>query len=108
MLCVTYVVVLGKSTHLFLSYVPNVRTGIKFLDHDHANFAAQQLWLFSCVIRKQTLRRFVMITTSEQAVTVTIWVLTGVGGFFAIRAARKKRVQRRGKPKVGSTDREKL
>jgi hypothetical protein len=33
-----------------------------------------------------------MITASEIAVTVTIWVLTGTGGFFGIRAAlRKKR-----------------
>jgi hypothetical protein len=37
-------------------------------------------------------RREKMITTSEIAVTVTIWVLTGTGGFFGIRAAlRKKR-----------------
>lgn len=34
-----------------------------------------------------------MITTSEIAVTATIWVLTAAGGFFGTRAAlRKKRL----------------
>lgn len=35
-----------------------------------------------------------MITTSEIAVTATIWVLTAAGGFFGSRAAlRKKRLK---------------
>jgi len=35
-----------------------------------------------------------MITTSEIAVTATIWVLTAAGGFFGTRAAlRKKRLK---------------
>ena len=31
-----------------------------------------------------------MITTSEVAVTATIWTLTAAGGFFGIRAALRK------------------
>ena len=35
-----------------------------------------------------------MFTTSEIAVTATIWVLTAAGGFFGTRAAlRKKRLK---------------
>jgi len=35
-----------------------------------------------------------MITTSEIAVTATIWVLTAAGGFFGTHAAmRKKRLK---------------
>lgn len=35
-----------------------------------------------------------MVTTSEIAVTATIWVLTAAGGFFGTRAAlRKKRLK---------------
>lgn len=35
-----------------------------------------------------------MITTSEIAVTATIWILTAAGGFFGSRAAlRKKRLK---------------
>lgn len=35
-----------------------------------------------------------MITTSEIAVTATIWVLTAAGGFFGIKAAvRRKRLK---------------
>ena len=36
-----------------------------------------------------------MITTSELIVTVTIWVLAAVGGFFAIRAAVRRKKQNR-------------
>lgn len=36
-----------------------------------------------------------MITTSESAVTVTIWVLTAAGTFFGTRAAWRRRVQKR-------------
>lgn len=32
-----------------------------------------------------------MITTSEVAVTATIWTLTAAGGFFGIRAALRKK-----------------
>lgn len=37
-----------------------------------------------------------MLTTTERAVTLTIWVLTLCGGFFAVCAAirRKKRGKR--------------
>ncbi len=35
-----------------------------------------------------------MITTSEIAVTVTIWVLTATGGFFVSRAAWRRRRQK--------------
>ena len=36
-----------------------------------------------------------MLTTSEIVVTVTIWMLTAVGGFFGIRAAvRRKKAKR--------------
>lgn len=36
-----------------------------------------------------------MITTSEIAVTVTIWVLTAAGTFFGTRAACRRRKQKR-------------
>jgi hypothetical protein len=32
-----------------------------------------------------------MLTTSEIAVTATIWVLTAAGGFFGTRAALRKK-----------------
>lgn len=32
-----------------------------------------------------------MLTTTEIAVTVTIWVLTTAGAFFSIRAALRRR-----------------
>ena len=35
-----------------------------------------------------------MITTSESAVTITIWVLTAAGTFFGTRAAWRRRKQR--------------
>jgi len=38
-----------------------------------------------------------MMTTSEIAVTVTIWVLTATGSFFGIRAKlRRKRQEKNG------------
>ncbi|WP_191966232.1 hypothetical protein [Oryzomonas japonica] len=38
-----------------------------------------------------------MVTTSEIVVTATIWVLTATGGFFGMRAAvRRKREKRAG------------
>lgn len=41
-----------------------------------------------------------MITTSEVAVTATIWTLTAAGGFFGIRAAlRKNKLKRDNKNK---------
>ncbi|MBW4055669.1 MAG: hypothetical protein HIU83_09725 [Proteobacteria bacterium] len=36
-----------------------------------------------------------MITTSEMAVTITIWVLTAAGTFFGTRARWRRRKQRR-------------
>jgi len=36
-----------------------------------------------------------MITTSEYAVTITIWVLACAGAFFGGRAAWRRRRQRR-------------
>ena len=43
-----------------------------------------------------------MITTSEIAVTATIWALTAAGGFFGIRAAlRRKKSKYDGKSKYG-------
>ncbi len=36
-----------------------------------------------------------MITTSERAVTITIWVLTLAGAFFGGRAAWRRRRQKR-------------
>lgn len=36
-----------------------------------------------------------MITTSELAVTITIWVLTAAGTFFGTRAGLRRRKQRR-------------
>lgn len=36
-----------------------------------------------------------MITTSESAVTITIWALTAAGTFFGTRAAWRRRAQRR-------------
>jgi hypothetical protein len=39
-----------------------------------------------------------MLTTSEIVVTVTIWILTAVGGFFGIRAVvRRRKGKRAGK-----------
>ena len=35
-----------------------------------------------------------MITTSEIAVTITIWVLTASGAFFGTRAVWRRRKQR--------------
>lgn len=32
-----------------------------------------------------------MLTTTERAVTLTIWVLTLCGGFFAVRAAMRRK-----------------
>jgi hypothetical protein len=46
-----------------------------------------------------------MITTSETAVTITIWVLTAAGGFFGTRAAWRRRKPRgadEGKPQTRS------
>jgi len=46
-----------------------------------------------------------MITTSETAVTITIWVLTAAGSFFGGRAAWRRREQKRadeGKPQSRS------
>jgi hypothetical protein len=39
-----------------------------------------------------------MITTSELAVTITIWVLTAAGVFFGSRAAWRRRKQKN--PKI--------
>jgi Flp pilus assembly protein TadB len=36
-----------------------------------------------------------MITASEGAVTITIWILTVAGAFFGTRAARRRRKQKR-------------
>ena len=36
-----------------------------------------------------------MITTSEVAVTITVWVLTAAGTFFGSRAALRRRKQKR-------------
>lgn len=36
-----------------------------------------------------------MITTSERAVTITIWVLTAAGTFFGTRATWRRRAQKR-------------
>jgi hypothetical protein len=39
------------------------------------------------------------MTTSELIVTLTIWLLTAVGGFFGLRAAwRRRRARRPEKP----------
>ena len=35
-----------------------------------------------------------MLTTSESAVTITIWVLTAAGTFFGTRTAWRRRVQK--------------
>ncbi|MDA8429691.1 MAG: hypothetical protein M0T70_10595 [Geobacteraceae bacterium] len=45
-----------------------------------------------------------MLTTSEIAVTATIWVLTAAGGFFGTRAAwrKKKRCNTKPEPKTGA------
>jgi hypothetical protein len=44
-----------------------------------------------------------MITTSELAVTITIWVLTASGAFFSTRAyLRRKKAKRRSTPKPPS------
>lgn len=42
-----------------------------------------------------------MLTTSEIAVTATIWTLTASGGFFGIRAALRKKRSKRKNVKVG-------
>jgi hypothetical protein len=39
-----------------------------------------------------------MITTSEAAVTITIWVLTASGTFFGGRAAWRRRKQKKKDP----------
>jgi hypothetical protein len=36
-----------------------------------------------------------MLTTSEIAVTITIWLLTAAGAFFGTRAAWRRRRQKR-------------
>ena len=36
-----------------------------------------------------------MITTSEIAVTITIWVLTAAGAFFGTRAVWRRKKQKR-------------
>lgn len=36
-----------------------------------------------------------MLTTSESAVTITIWVLTAAGSFFGTRAVWRRRAQKR-------------
>jgi hypothetical protein len=36
-----------------------------------------------------------MITTSELAVTITIWILTAAGAFFGTRAVWRRRKKRR-------------
>jgi len=36
-----------------------------------------------------------MITTSEIAVTITIWILTAAGAFFGTRAVWRRRRQKR-------------
>ena len=36
-----------------------------------------------------------MITTSEIAVTITIWVLTAAGAYFGTRAVWRRRKQKR-------------
>ena len=43
-----------------------------------------------------------MITTSEAAVTITIWVLTAAGSFFGGRAAWRRRKLRRAEVRKGS------
>ena len=40
-----------------------------------------------------------MITTSEQAVTITIWALTACGGFFGCRAIWRRRKKPRDEEK---------
>ena len=45
-----------------------------------------------------------MITTSESAVTITIWVLTAAGTFFGTRAVWRRRKQRCAVKKNGSQD----
>jgi hypothetical protein len=45
-----------------------------------------------------------MITISERAVTIAIWLLTACGGFFGGRAVlRRRRKQRDGQEKKGPT-----
>jgi hypothetical protein len=44
-----------------------------------------------------------MVTTSEYAVTITIWVLTLAGGFFSGRAAWRRRRQKRADGKQKET-----
>jgi hypothetical protein len=43
-----------------------------------------------------------MITTTETAVTITIWALAAAGGFFGTRAAWRRRKQRRAERPTGS------
>lgn len=45
-----------------------------------------------------------MTTTSEIAVTVTIWILTAAGMFFGLRAAWRRRKQRRAEHDPNSVD----
>ncbi len=44
-----------------------------------------------------------MITTSEMAVTITIWVLTAAGTFFGTRASWRRKKQRRADKKYTAT-----
>jgi len=43
-----------------------------------------------------------MLTSSEIVVTVTIWVLTAVGGFFGIRAAVRRNKRKACRRRDGS------
>ncbi|WP_168206014.1 hypothetical protein [Geobacter sp. FeAm09] len=47
-----------------------------------------------------------MVTTSEIAVTATIWALTAAGGFFGIRAALRRRREQRSGMVAGKTMRQ--
>jgi hypothetical protein len=38
------------------------------------------------------------MTTSELIVTLTIWLLTAIGGFFGLRAAWRRRQRQPGRP----------
>lgn len=45
-----------------------------------------------------------MITTSETAVTITIWVLTAAGTFFGARAALRRRREKRANDQKSQRD----
>lgn len=49
-----------------------------------------------------------MITTTELAVSITIWALTGTGSFFGIRAVLRKRKKCRSKEENKSTTQKNL